>query len=285
MIPPKQLLVATDFSAGADCAADVAIGLAARWDAAIDWAHVTSEPSHSLTPSSNALVTEYVEHEHRVARDGLAELRERAAARGVASDVHVIEGRADVALVSCAEAQGSDWLVGGAQGRSGIHSLLIGSVVEKIARSSPLPTLVIRPGPALAEGGTLVFGEDLHSSETRRSAVAVADALKMQLFAVHAIEIASMADTAFSASPELLEASEREAHERLASLSRELGDGARSMVCLGGASGALCDAARRQHAGLIVTGQTSRKGLERWMLGSVAEKTLRHAPCSVLILK
>jgi nucleotide-binding universal stress UspA family protein len=36
---------------------------------------------------------------------------------------------------------------------------------------------------------------------------------------------------------------------------------------------------------LVVTGSHQRKGLNRWLLGSVAEATVRHSPCSVLVKK
>ncbi len=39
------------------------------------------------------------------------------------------------------------------------------------------------------------------------------------------------------------------------------------------------------HASLIVMGTHGHSGVRRLMLGSVAEKVLRHAPCSVLVTR
>ena len=39
--------------------------------------------------------------------------------------------------------------------------------------------------------------------------------------------------------------------------------------------------AERWGAELIVVGSTGRSGFKRWLLGSVAEYVVRHAPCSV----
>ena len=36
---------------------------------------------------------------------------------------------------------------------------------------------------------------------------------------------------------------------------------------------------------LVVTGSHGRRGLRRFVLGSVAETTVRHAPCSVLVAR
>jgi nucleotide-binding universal stress UspA family protein len=35
---------------------------------------------------------------------------------------------------------------------------------------------------------------------------------------------------------------------------------------------------------LIVMGSHGRRGFRRWLLGSVAEKTVHHVPCSVLVV-
>jgi nucleotide-binding universal stress UspA family protein len=39
------------------------------------------------------------------------------------------------------------------------------------------------------------------------------------------------------------------------------------------------------HADLIVLGSHGRKGIKRWVLGSVAEVVVRHAPCSVEVVR
>ena len=39
------------------------------------------------------------------------------------------------------------------------------------------------------------------------------------------------------------------------------------------------------HIDLIVAGKTGLNVVERWMLGSVSEYIIRHAPCDVLIAR
>ena len=48
---------------------------------------------------------------------------------------------------------------------------------------------------------------------------------------------------------------------------------------------AILDVAAEWQADLIVLGSHGRKGLSRFMLGSVAESVARHSPCSVLIVR
>lgn len=47
---------------------------------------------------------------------------------------------------------------------------------------------------------------------------------------------------------------------------------------------ALVDCATREHAQLIAMGTHGRRGPARWLLGSVAERTVRGAPCPVLVV-
>jgi nucleotide-binding universal stress UspA family protein len=47
----------------------------------------------------------------------------------------------------------------------------------------------------------------------------------------------------------------------------------------------ILEVATQWHADLIVLGSHGRKGLEKLMLGSVAESVSRHASCSVLIVR
>ncbi len=49
--------------------------------------------------------------------------------------------------------------------------------------------------------------------------------------------------------------------------------------------GMIADLARRSRASMIIMGSHGRTGLQRLMLGSIAERTLRYAKCPVLIVK
>jgi len=48
---------------------------------------------------------------------------------------------------------------------------------------------------------------------------------------------------------------------------------------------AIADQAKKSHAAMIIMGSHGRTGLQRLMIGSVAERTLRYAHCPVLIVK
>ena len=58
-----------------------------------------------------------------------------------------------------------------------------------------------------------------------------------------------------------------------------------SHLCEAPAASAIVDLARKIEADLIVMGTRGHTGLKHVLLGSVAERTLREAPCSVLAVK
>lgn len=47
---------------------------------------------------------------------------------------------------------------------------------------------------------------------------------------------------------------------------------------------AICDLARTWEADLIIVGSHQRTGLSEWVMGSVSNYVLHHAPCSVLVI-
>jgi len=50
------------------------------------------------------------------------------------------------------------------------------------------------------------------------------------------------------------------------------------------AAGAICEYAERHGVDLIVIGTHGRTGLTRFLIGSVAEKVVRHASCPILVV-
>ena len=48
---------------------------------------------------------------------------------------------------------------------------------------------------------------------------------------------------------------------------------------------AICDYAESHGVDLIVLGSHGRGGMERWLIGSVAERVVRHAACNVYVVR
>ncbi len=87
----------------------------------------------------------------------------------------------------------------------------------------------------------------------------------------------------------IFEAMEKDARERMKKLVRRKGlkPGQYRSVLIRGMDTALliADVARKSRASMVVMGSHGRTGIQRLMLGSVAERTLRYTKCPVLIVK
>jgi universal stress protein A len=57
------------------------------------------------------------------------------------------------------------------------------------------------------------------------------------------------------------------------------------VVTTGSPGDEVCEQAAKRRVSLIVISTHGHTGLKRYLLGSVAEKVVRHAPCSVLIVR
>jgi nucleotide-binding universal stress UspA family protein len=107
------------------------------------------------------------------------------------------------------------------------------------------------------------------------------------LHVVEPITLSSPPQMSPSYTPEL-EIQVKEGHElveREVQKLRAAGFKTRGAVETGDVRGKILDAAAESRADLIVLGSHGRKGVQRFLLGSVAENVARHAPCSVQIVR
>jgi nucleotide-binding universal stress UspA family protein len=66
---------------------------------------------------------------------------------------------------------------------------------------------------------------------------------------------------------------------------RSLGFAAEGLHVTGDPETAILEHAKSWGADLIVVGSHDRSRVERFLMGSIAESVVKHAPCSVLVLK
>ena len=79
-----------------------------------------------------------------------------------------------------------------------------------------------------------------------------------------------------------------DAEKRLAECAAKKGDSAvivETRVVIGEPVHEICQSAGREQADLIIMGSHGRTGLSHLLLGSVAERVIRHAPCPVLVAR
>jgi nucleotide-binding universal stress UspA family protein len=136
--PMKRILVATDFSRGAEHAIDDAVDLAKTWQAELTIVHVC-EPVPPNAPADTA------ERYTRRASDALESTAAAHAKPGLTIKTMLRTGRSWEQIDEGVSAIDADLVLLGTEGRGRIGRLLLGSVAERVVRTSPCPVLVVRP--------------------------------------------------------------------------------------------------------------------------------------------
>jgi universal stress protein A len=145
----KQILVPIDFSESSAGALEYALVLAQKFEAKLILLHVV-EPAvypenYLMTP---ATLDEANQNSLVAGRERLAVFRQRATAQGLPVEALVRMGRAQSEIPDTAKATGTDLIVMGTHGHSGIKHVLLGGTAERVVRQSPCPVLTVRhPGP------------------------------------------------------------------------------------------------------------------------------------------
>ena len=179
------------------------------------------------------------------------------------------EGTRDGILHGAADAR-ADLIAIGTHGRSGAGRALLGSVTEDVLRHSTLPVLTVRERSVL--------------QPFRRIAVALDDSI----CAERALDFALQIATEDAAGLHLFHLAG--GGFDLSKASRRVPDSVPSVSTYyeydaGDAGLAICAFAERIKADLVAVGSHGRKGIARAFLGSVAETTVRHSPCPVLVAR
>lgn len=137
------IVVPTDGSEGAAAAAEHAVDIAGRYDATLHALYVVDVGA--LSYGSAGVEVGAIETGMREAgAAAVADVAEVTEAAGVECVTEVVEGVPHAAIVEYAEDRDADLLVMGTHGRTGIDRLLLGSVAEKVVRSSDVPVLTVR---------------------------------------------------------------------------------------------------------------------------------------------
>ena len=142
-----KILVPVDFSPHAERAFGYATALARRLGAELTLVHVVEDPyatgawgADAYLPNSAELLQEVIVSAGRE----LTTWTEREAATGLTVKTAVIPGRPAQSIIGHAASEGSDLIVMGTHGRTGLAHAVMGSVAERVLRKAPCPVLTIR---------------------------------------------------------------------------------------------------------------------------------------------
>jgi nucleotide-binding universal stress UspA family protein len=294
----KRILVPTDFSGSAAQACRVAVKLARLYGAELHVLRVAAfRKGERHDPLAHVADPERVQAElEEVALEDIGQLLDEADTTDL-TILPVFRSGISPAptIVGYAARHDVDMVVMGTHGRRGLNHLMLGSVAEEVVRSAGCPVLTVRASeaPAPVEWKRFLIPMDFsgHSDRAMGTAHQLASDFGAELQLLHVVEpLRSMGISNYGHDIcRNWEVSQKEAAEELMHKACEpFGDTA---VCTdfkivsGTPAEAIPAVAAEIGGDLIVIPTHGRTGLKKFLLGSVAERVVRHSSCAVLTLK
>jgi nucleotide-binding universal stress UspA family protein len=276
------ILLATDGSPAAEQAANAALALADEFDAAVHAIHVRNGGDR-LPGVEDEEADEFA---HR-GTGGIERFADSAAAAGIDATTATVEGQGSGhdRILEYARGEGADLVVVGTAGHTGVDRLVLGSVAEQLLRSAAVPVLTVHEDTPLDELDAILVPTD-GSDPARRAAEHAADlaaALGSTLHVINVVDLASVHGSDLKTVEQTLTDAGEEAVEDVVELARTAGvDDVESTVVTGRPADGIVEHASDLDASLIVIGTHGRQGVDRVLLGSVAERVVRCAEVPVL---
>jgi nucleotide-binding universal stress UspA family protein len=287
-----KITCATDFSQGAGVALQVAARLARQYGAQLEIVHAWALPP-SVSMDGFALAPSVIDEIIADANRGLADAAATVRALGIEEvSTKLLDGASWEAITAELERdEAVDLVVVGTQGRTGLPRMLLGSVAERIVRHAPCSVLVVRPATEVAPFDHVACLVDF--AEGSRYAVelaaGLADPAGRGLTLLHVLELPVTFNGVFD-DPSFVSDLDRHATAHLADWAANLKAHTKLTVTTQMRIGtpaaqglAMLDADPSYD--LVCVGSRSRKGLKRMLLGSVAERIVRHAKAPVLVAR
>lgn len=141
---PKNILVPTDLSEGAEEALDFACELARKFEATVHLLNVIGVPALGVPDLGIALTSSVIDSvmdDNRKALQKVAENKRGATQMG---EVILRAGDTRDVINQTAKELGIDLIVMSTHGRRGVSRALLGSVTESVVRTAPCPVLTVR---------------------------------------------------------------------------------------------------------------------------------------------
>ena len=291
----QNIIVGCDLSEGSDQALARAIAIAKLHGTRIVLVHAQADDAPVKDVDNEALKQlGEVSAAIRVAEAReIATRMQMIAAEGLKTDVISRIGPAGEILTKAAVDENADLIVVGTHGRTGLSRFLIGSVAAETIRHAHCDVLVCRGA------GTGLFGKPLVATDFSPAATRALEHVctvctpGSPLEVVHAWQLPAgswgatllgQARFPWNTVRDAVLSGVKAQADKLAKDEAAAGRNIRVELVQGQAAAVVTQTAERGGHDLIAVGAHGHRGVRRLLLGSVAESTIRHSPCSVLVV-
>jgi len=286
MLAIQRILFSTDFSDGAAHAFPQAVYLANWHDAELHIVNV-AEPgsaSRKTLPVSPETLQDWL---------GASEMANDVLERLTIVQKQIKSGEPADRLVGYVEDRDVDLVVMGTHGRRGVRRMLLGSVTEEVVRKAGCPVFTIQaevertPGQAVRR--ILVPVDFSEASEAAvRHATEIAQTYGAEVHLLHVVEEV-LYPSAYGVTPPSMSSQNVvvRVEEALGKMAREkIGyEHVQVSATVGYAPLTILDYVEENEIDLVVIATHGRSGLDRVLLGSVAERVIRQSPVPVFVVK
>lgn len=280
--------VGVDFSAQSAVAVDQAMAIARRVGAPLELIHA-NEAFHDIELLGGRHpedVISMIEDSEQAARVELEALRDRCASRDVKTQAAVVRSPAIEAL----ESEPGSLVVVGATGVGGLDRFLVGSTTTRVVRGSTGAVLVARRGRVRYQRVLVAtdFGDPARRAldavvelAADGAAITLLHAWRMPALFTEYTPPQQYAEMTRRLTESAEAAAETEAKPLIELLEGRGFDVAFHPVC-GDPASIIVE--RSAGYDLVAMGSRGRHGVRRLLAGSVAERVVTNAPCSVLVV-
>lgn len=287
------IIAGCDLSVPSDHAIERAIGIALLHRAKIVLVHAQAADA-PIAEVDNTILAQLGEVSAAIRAEEAVRLADQLAeiqALGLGATVISRIGPPDEVLIAAANDEHAELIVVGTHGHTGVSRFLLGSVASTTIRRAPCDVLVVRGEPRRAAFDKPLVATDFSPAAAKALAHA-ADVVSAgaPIEVVHAWQLPvgswgatllGQARFPWSTVRDAVLASARTQADKLAA---EHGHNLHVELVQGPPAQVITETAERGGHDLIVVGAHGNRGFRRLLLGSVAESTVGHAPCSVLVV-
>lgn len=287
MVQIQKILCPVDFYPASERAVDYAVTLAKNYEARLTLLHVVAP----ILPTAYGVRVDLKSLEEALMEESARRLRQlskKAESAKVPVQYIVRTGDIHEEIHRIVRSAKIDFIVMGTHGRRGIERWVLGSVAEQLLRSIKAPLLTIgrirKPEtapPAIRRIlVTTDFGEG--TPEAMAYAFSIAQECQAQISILHVI-----GDIGADAGEKYLDILIKRIGDRLEKLipdEARLWCDVKARVEAGLPFKVILKALEKENADLLVMNVHGKRGLDRSLLDSTAERVVRAAPCPVLMI-
>jgi nucleotide-binding universal stress UspA family protein len=268
----EKLLVCTDGSPDSEGGITAGLALAQACNSKIYLLEIVEEmsldPEQAAWPGTR-------EKREKEALDHLEAWKAEAAKVNIDLETRMVPSEAPyVGIVEEAKAIQPDLIIMGRHGGSRLYRVFMGNVTARVISHSPFNVLVVRKDCPLNFKKIMVASDGSpHSYAAWDEAIQLAKRMGSLLTAVSVASNGLTKETAKKVIDKLAMEAERE------------GLTVETAVLQGRPYAAIIQASQERGADLVIMGALGLSGFTSFLLGSVTERVIAGAPCSVLVVK